>query len=89
LIVRKTKPLNLSEVEMKLREKLLREDTDPVLRSHIASRWAYIKQAFAECRGKRFKRAGLPYKMMGRFLENSERPHTIAEAELAERDQLV
>jgi hypothetical protein len=89
VIVRKTKPLNLSKVEVKLREKLLQEDIDPVLRSHIAPKWAYMKQAFAECQGKRFRRSELPYKIMGRFLENSESPRTIAEAELAKRDQLV
>jgi hypothetical protein len=89
VIVRKTKPLNLGEVEIKLREKLLQQDTDPILRSHMTPNWAYMKQAIAECRGKRFKRTELPYKIMGRFVDIAESPKTLPEVELAKREQLI
>ncbi len=88
-IVRRMKPLTLTKVEESLRDKLLQQDADPLLRAYIAPNWAYMRQALAECRGKRFKRAELPYKIMGRFLANVERPKTITELELAKRDQLV
>lgn len=85
---RKMKPLNLAKLEMRLRNKLLDQDANWLLREYVSPHWAYMKQAFAECRGKRFKRSELPYKIIGRFLENLERPKTAAEIELAKLEQL-
>jgi hypothetical protein len=86
---RKMKPLDLGKLEMKLQNKLLDPDTDWLLRACVSPQWAYMKQAFAECRGKGFDRSVLPYKIIGKFLENVERPKSIAEAELAKREQLA
>jgi hypothetical protein len=88
-IVQKMKPLNLNKIEMRLRNKLLQEDTDPLLRAYMTPNWAYMKQAFAECRGKRNKRSELAYSIVGRFLDIVESPKTIAQVELAKRDHLV
>jgi hypothetical protein len=85
---RRMKPLNLGKLEMKLQNKLLDQDANWLLRASVSPHWAYMKQAFAECRGKRFDRSELPYKIIGKFLENVERPKSIAEAELAKREQL-
>jgi hypothetical protein len=88
-IVQKVKPLKLSKVELKLRDKLLDADTDPPFRAWVAPNWAYMKQAFAEHRGKRFNRSELPYKIMGTFLANVERSKSMVEVELAKREQLL
>jgi hypothetical protein len=87
-IVKKTKPVNLRKIESKLKTKLLREDTDPFLRSYIAPQWYYMELAFDDCRGKRFRPAHLPYKIMGKFLDHYEGP-SVAEAELAKHNQLA
>jgi len=81
LIVKRTKPLSLKNVETKLREELFRPDADSILKVHIGPNWWYMEQAFAECRG--FKRSELPYKIMAKFLDYLERPKTITELELA------
>jgi hypothetical protein len=86
---RKMKPLYLAKLEMKLRNKLLDKDANWLLRSYVSPHWAYMKQAFAECRGKGFERSELPYKIMGRFLAHLERPKAAIEVELAKREQLV
>jgi hypothetical protein len=88
-IAQNVKPLKLSKVELKLRNKLLDSDTDPIFRGWVAPNWAYMKQAFGEHRGKRFKRSELPYKIMGTFLANVERSKSLAEVELAKREELV
>jgi hypothetical protein len=85
---RKMKPLDLGKLEKKLQNKLLDQDANWLLREYVSPRWAYMKQAFAECRGKRFDRSELPYKIIGNFLENVERPKSIPEVELAKREQL-
>jgi len=86
-IVKRTKPTNLRKIELKLRNQLLKQDTDPILRSHIGSQWHYMTLAFADCRGKRFNRSEITYKIMGRFQDHCER-HSVAEAELAKHNQL-
>lgn len=83
------KRLDLRKLEMKFRNKLLDQDTNSLLRSYVSPHWAFMKQAFADCRGKGFTRSDLPYKIMRRFLENVERPKTIAEVELAKLEQLL
>lgn len=88
-VVKKIRPINLGRIEKKLQIELLRDDTDPRVRGYVEPNWAYLRQAIAECRGKGFKRAELPYKMMGKFLDNVERPKTMPEIELAKQDQLV
>jgi len=89
LIMRRTKPLSLKKIEMKLRDELLRRGTDPPIRAHIGPNWWYMEQAFSECRGKGFKRVELPYRIMARFLEHVQRPKSLLEVELAKRQQLV
>jgi hypothetical protein len=88
-IVNKVKTINLRKIEKRLRDELLRQETDIFVRGHAAPNWVYMKQAFAECRGKGFKRAELAHKIMGRFLHHLERPKTITELELAKHEQLV
>jgi hypothetical protein len=83
------KPLNLSKLETKLQNKLLDLDANWLLRAYVSPQWAYMKQAFAECRGKGFDRSVLSYKIVGQFLGNVERPKSLAEVELAKREQLV
>ena len=89
MVVKKVKPANLRKIEMKLRDELLREETNASVMGYVGRNWAYMKQAFAECRGKGFNRAELPYRIMGKFLDNVERPKTLPEIELAKREQLV
>ncbi len=88
-VVKKVKPINLKKLEMKLRDELLRSDTDVSVRFYAEPNWAYMKQAFAECRGKGFKRDELPYRIMGKFLNNVARPKTLPEIELAKRERLI
>jgi hypothetical protein len=88
-IVKKAKRMNLEKIQTKLRKELLKQDTDMFLKGHVCSNWAYVEQSFAECRGKRFKRADIHFKIMDRILHNIERPKTITEVELAKRKQLV
>jgi hypothetical protein len=88
-ITRKTKPLIMAKVEKKLRSELLRPDLDLFLKSYVIPNWNYLQEAVHFCRGKEFKRAELPYKIMDRFLHHIERPKTITEIELAKRNQLA
>lgn len=89
MLVKKTKPINLRRLEMRLRDELLRTDANLFVRGYVGPNWAYMKRAFAECRGKGYKRADLPYRIMGRFLHNVERPKSITEVELAKLEQFV
>jgi hypothetical protein len=86
-IVKRTRPANLRKIERKLTTQLLKDDTDPLLRSYIAPHWFYMKLAFDDCRGKRFRPAHLPYRIMEKFLDHYEGP-SVAEAELAKHNQL-
>ncbi len=88
-VVKKTRPINLGKIGKKIQIELLRDDTDPRIRGYVEPDWAYMRQAIAECKGKGFKRAELPFKIMGKFLDNVERPKTMPEIELAKRDQLA
>lgn len=88
MLVKKTKPANLQEIEMRLRNELLKDDTDLFVRGYVERNWADMKRAFAECRGKGYKRDELPYRIMGKFLHNVERPKSITEVELAKLEQL-
>jgi len=87
-LTRKMKPINLSKLETRLQNKLLDPDTNPSLRAYVSPSWAYLKQAFAECRGKHFERGELPYKIVGRFLAHLEGGKTAIEVELAKREEL-
>jgi hypothetical protein len=86
-IAKRTRPATLRKVELKLRNQLLKQDTDPLLRSYISSQWYYMTMAFADCRGKAFDRRKIPHKIMERFLDHCER-HSPADAELAKYKQL-
>lgn len=87
--VNKTKPANLRKIEARLRDDLLREDADFFVRAYVAPNWAYMRQAFADCRSKGFRRRELPYHIMAQFLYHMERPKTLPEIELAKLEQLV
>ncbi len=79
--------VDVRKTEARFRKELLASDA--MLQANISPNWAYMKQAFAQCRGKGFKRADLPFKIMGRYLDNLDRPKTSAEAELAKKNQLL
>jgi hypothetical protein len=81
--------VDLRKTESRLRKELLKDDSNPMLRAFVSPNWSYMRQAFAQCRGKGFKRAELPYKIMGRYFENVERSKTSAEVEVARRNQLI
>ena len=88
-IVQGMKRLDKKKIEMKLQKELL-QSTDIFLKNYVAPNWLYMKQALAYWRGKRFRRDALSYKIMGRFLDNVEKPNkTLIEAEIAKREQLV
>jgi hypothetical protein len=87
-IVKRTRPIDLRKIEIKLQDELLRNEAGNSVQSYVAPNWAYMKQAFAEVRGKRINRSELPYRIMGKFLDNVERPKTLPEIELAKREQL-
>lgn len=87
-IVKRTRPANLRKIELKLKRQLLKDDTDPLLKSYIAPQWYYMKIAFDDCRGKRFRPAHLPYRIMGKFLDHYEGA-SVAEVELAKHNQLA
>jgi hypothetical protein len=82
----KLKPLSIQKLKEKLRERLLDPDTDPVLRGYASFNWHDLQEAITH--GKGHKRSEVPYKIMGRFLDNIERPKSITEVELAKRNQL-
>jgi hypothetical protein len=86
-IVQSMRSVDVQRTKSRLRKQLL--DSDAMLQAYVSPNWAYMKQAFAQCRGKGFTRAELPYKVMGQFLANTERSKTPAEAELAKKDQLL
>jgi len=83
---RKMKPLSMQKLENKLRERLLDPNTDPVLRGYASFNWNDLQEAIPH--GVGFKRSEVPYKIVGRFLDNLERPKSITEVELARRNQL-
>jgi hypothetical protein len=86
-IVRSTRSANLRKIESKLKSELLTKAA-PVLTSYISPLWFYMTLAFADCRGKRIRRAHIPYKVMERFLDHRYRP-SIVEGELAKLNQLL
>jgi hypothetical protein len=89
VLVKKSKPVNMAKLEMKLRNELLKPDANLFVRGYAGANWAYMKWAFAECGGKGYSRAELPYRIMGRFLDHLERPKSPIEVELAKLEQLV
>jgi hypothetical protein len=86
-IVKRARSANLKMIESKLKAELLKADTDSLLQSHISRHWFYMTLAFADCRGKKIRRADIPYKVMEKFLDHFEGP-SVAEAELAKHNQL-
>ena len=87
-LVKQAKTINLGKLEMRFRDQLLNDETDLFVRGYVGPNWSYMRLAFAECRKKGYKRAELPYRIMGRFLDHLERPKSIAEVELAKLEQL-
>lgn len=88
-LAKKAKPINLGKLEVRFRNELLKDETNLFVRGYVGPNWAYMKRAFAECRGKGYKRAELPYRIMGSFLYHMERPKSVTEVELAKLEQLV
>jgi hypothetical protein len=86
-IVKRTRPANLRKIDLKLRNQLLKQETDAALRSNIGSQWHYMTRAFADYRGTGLNRVEIPYRIMARFLDHRERP-SVADAELAKHNQL-
>lgn len=87
-ITKKARSANLKEIELKLKHELLKPDTDTLLRSYISPKWFYMRQAFADCRGKKIRPAQISYKIMEKFLDHSEGT-SVAEVELAKHFQLL
>jgi hypothetical protein len=67
---RKMKPLSMRKLEEKLRERLLRPDTDPGLRAYASFNWHDLQEAITH--GKGYKRSEVPYRIVSRFLDNIE-----------------
>jgi hypothetical protein len=88
-ILRKLKPLNLDKLQTKLLDQLLRKDTDWSLNAYMSSEWFDMQRAFDDCRLKKFNRSVLPYKIIKAFVENAERPKSLAEVELAKLHPLA
>jgi hypothetical protein len=87
-ITKRTRSANLKKIELKLKNELLKPDTDSLLKSHISPHWFYMTLAFADCRGKKIRRAEIPYKVMEKFMDHFEGP-SIAEVELSKHNQLL
>lgn len=88
-VVKAVKPINLEKIEAKLRDEILRPETNLFTKAYAAQNWAWMELAIADCRGKRFQRDEWPYQIMGGFLDHLERPKFLPELELAKRKQLV
>ena len=88
-IVQSMRSVNVRRTELRFQRELLKDGCDPMLRAFVSPNWAYMRQAFAQCRGKSIKRTDLPYKIMGRFFSNVERSKTPAEVEVAKKNQLL
>jgi hypothetical protein len=88
-IIKKTKPLQLKKVEMRLGAELLRNDKLWLLRERFGPEWSYIEQALKGCVGKGISRKETPYRLMAAIQNNIEKPKTIPEQELAKRGQLI
>jgi hypothetical protein len=88
-IVQSMRSVNVRKTELRFQKELLKDGCNPMLTAFLSPNWAYMQQAFAQCRGKGIKRRDLPYKIMGRFFANVERVKTPAEAEVAKKNQLL
>ena len=87
-IVKSTRPANLRKVELKLKKKLLRQDTDPLLRAYFSPQWHFMTLALADCRGKKFRVTDIPFRIMASFLGHFDH-QSAADAELAKHNQLL
>jgi hypothetical protein len=88
-VIRKTKPLSLSRVEKRLRKELLGSDADAMLKGYVAPQWDYLEESIRFCKGKKFKRSELPFKIMDRFTYHCERGKSTIDIELAKRNELA
>jgi hypothetical protein len=70
-IVKRMKPLKLDRIEKRLLTEL-RLNENMLLRESVKPLWLDMKEAFADCRGRRLKRRELPYFLIGRFLDRVE-----------------
>lgn len=88
VITKKIKRMNTVRIGISLEHELRKEENRDLL-SRFGPNWAYMKQALAQCRGKRVKRPEIPYRIMSDFLRNIESPKNAAEIELAKLEQLI
>jgi hypothetical protein len=88
-VVKRVKPVNMTRIEAMLRDKVLKQEIEAPLRQFVSPRWADLKQAFADCKGKGIPRKNLPNEIMAKFLHHLERSKTPAEMALAAREQLI
>lgn len=86
-IVQGTRSVDIRKTQLRFKRELLK--ADPTVQRFVSPKWAYMQQAFAQCLGKGFKRAELPYKIMEKYIDNVERLKTPAEMQLADRNQLL
>jgi hypothetical protein len=87
-IVRRTRSGDLRKIESRLKSELLKPGCDTLLRSFISPQWFYMTLAFEDCRGKGFRRAHIPYKVMEMFLDHWQK-RSLVESEIANLNQLV
>lgn len=87
-VIRKTKPLNLSRVEKRVRRELMESNVDLFVREYVRPQWFYLEEAIRFCSGKNFRRSELTFKIMDRFIYHCERAKSIIDIELAKRNEL-
>ena len=87
-VIRKTKPLNLSRIEKRVRRELVESNVDLFVREYVRPQWHYLEESIRFCRGKNFKRSELTFKIMDRFIYHCERGKSTIDIELAKHNEL-
>jgi len=87
-LTRKMKTFDLSKLENELRDALLANNADPLLRAYVSPHWRYMKRVLSDFHGNDFRPFEWPYKIIGKFMEYAEKPKTLVEVELAKLEEL-
>jgi hypothetical protein len=87
-VIRKTKPLDLSRLEKRVRRELQESSVDLFVREYVRPHWHYLEEAIRFCSGKNFRRSELTFKIMDRFIYHCERGKSTIDVELAKRNEL-
>ena len=87
-VICKTKPLDLSRVEKRVRRELQESSVDLFVREYVRPQWHYLEEAIRFCSGKNFRRSELTFKIMDRFIYHCERGKSTIDVELAKRNEL-